>query len=74
MIFSKSVKNFVYMLFAEVFVVSLLRLRIEINRLVIAQSSKVKDPTQAAAYQSGMFEILLQSLSVRIPTLSSIQF
>ncbi|GJJ07494.1 hypothetical protein Clacol_001696 [Clathrus columnatus] len=45
------------------FLNSLMRLRTEINRLIVSQSSKVKDPGQAAAYQSNMFEILLQSLS-----------
>lgn len=48
------------------YIISLLRLRTEINRLIVAQSSKVKDPGQAAAYQCNMFEILLQIISVSI--------
>lgn len=42
---------------------NLLRLRTELNRLIVAQSSKLKDPGQAAAYQSNIFEILLQIIS-----------
>ena len=43
---------------------SLLRLRGELTRLIVAQSSKMKDPAQSASYQSTMYEMLLQALSV----------
>jgi hypothetical protein len=32
--------------------------------LIIAQSSKVKDPAQSASYQSNIYEMLSQALSV----------
>ncbi|KIJ56720.1 hypothetical protein M422DRAFT_218326, partial [Sphaerobolus stellatus SS14] len=42
---------------------NLLRLRVELTRLIVTQSSKLKDPAKAAVYQSTMFEGLLQALS-----------
>jgi len=43
---------------------NLTRLRQELVRLITSQASKARDPTQAAAYQSTMYESLLQTLSV----------
>jgi len=42
---------------------NLTRLRTELTRLIVSQSAKVKDPAQMAAYQSTMYETLLQALS-----------
>jgi len=41
-----------------------MRLRQELVRLITSQASKARNPTQAAAYQSTMYESLLQTLSV----------
>ncbi|KAF8591436.1 vacuolar sorting protein, partial [Ramaria rubella] len=42
---------------------NLLRLRVELTRLIVSQSSKIKVPAQSASYQSSMYETLLQALS-----------
>jgi len=43
---------------------NLLRLRQELVRLITSQASKASDPAQAAAYQSTIYERLLQTLTV----------
>ena len=48
-----------------------MRLRQELVRLVTSQASKARDAAQAAAYQSTMYEGLLQTLSVCPPLESS---
>ncbi|KZW04122.1 Vps52-domain-containing protein [Exidia glandulosa HHB12029] len=44
----------------------MLRLRQEVIRLITTQSTKLKDPAQAASYQSTVFETVLQALTVRV--------
>lgn len=44
-----------------------MRLRQELVRLITSQASKVRDPARAAAYQSTIYEALLQTLSVCPP-------
>ncbi|KAF8517831.1 Sac2 family-domain-containing protein [Gautieria morchelliformis] len=42
---------------------NLIRLRGELTRLIIGQSSKIKDPAQSASYQSNIYEMISQALS-----------
>lgn len=42
---------------------NLMRLRLEVNRLIITQAGKLKDPAKSAAYLSTTYEILLHNLS-----------
>lgn len=51
----------------------MLRLRQELIRLVTTQSTKIKDPAQAASYQSTVYETVLQYLTVRASVVRGIR-
>lgn len=44
---------------------SLQKLRHELTQLILNQSKKIADPLKSATYQSSMFEMLLQAMTVR---------
>lgn len=56
---------------------SVMRLRQEVQRLIITQAGKLKDPAQSAAYLASTYEILLQHMSVsaftKLPNLHMLQ-
>ena len=66
MIFSKYTENFRFIIssFTDSFFRSLTRLRQELTNLIVNQSKRIGDPLKSATFQSSMFDMLLQAMSV----------